>query len=73
MQIWPVLTEISQKVLPESTDFFYWYPALFLFWSHVILRRAQYIDKLKALKRDSIYNIDILFKKKGFQAFIYIY
>ena len=30
-------------------------------------------DKPKALKRDSIYNIDMLFKKKGFQAFIYIY
>ena len=26
-----------------------------------------------ALKRDCIYNIDMLFSKKGFQAFIYIY
>ena len=30
-------------------------------------------DKPKALKSDSIYNIDMLFWKKGFQAFIYIY
>ena len=30
-------------------------------------------DKEKALKRDSINNIDMMFKKKGFQAFIYIY
>ena len=30
-------------------------------------------DNPKALKRDSIYNIDMLFWKKGFQAFIYIY
>ena len=30
-------------------------------------------DLPKALKRDSIYNIDMLFLKKGFQAFIYIY
>ena len=30
-------------------------------------------DKPKALKRDSIYNIDMLFWKKGFQTFIYIY
>ena len=26
-------------------------------------------DRLKVLKRDSIYNINLLFKKKGFQAF----
>ena len=30
-------------------------------------------DLPKALKRDSIYNIDMLFVKKGFKAFIYIY
>ena len=30
-------------------------------------------DKPNALKRDSIYNIDMLFWKKGFQTFIYIY
>ena len=30
-------------------------------------------DKPKALKRDYIYNIDMLFWKKGFQTFIYIY
>ena len=30
-------------------------------------------DKPNALKRDSIYNINMLFLKKGFQAFIYIY
>ena len=31
-------------------------------------------DKPKALKCDSIYNIDLFFsRKKGFQAFIYIY
>ena len=29
-------------------------------------------DKPKALKRDSIYNIEFLFLEKGFQAFIYI-
>ena len=30
-------------------------------------------DIPNALKRDCIYNIDMLFSKKGFQAFIYIY
>ena len=30
-------------------------------------------DKPNALKRDFIYNIDMLFQKKGFQTFIYMY
>ena len=30
-------------------------------------------DKQNALKHDCIYNIDMLFEKKGSQAFIYIY
>ena len=39
----------------------------------VSLAQAECKDKPKALKRDSICNIDMLFYKKGFQAFIYIY
>ena len=35
MQIWPVLTEISKKVLPESTFFQRYLPLSY--WSHVIL------------------------------------
>ena len=42
MQIWPALTEISKKVLPESTVF-QWYPPLLLFWSQVILHRVSQI------------------------------
>ena len=35
--------------------------------------KSQDTDKPKALKRGCIYNIDICSRKKGFQAFIYIY
>ena len=43
-------------------------------WNKNISRISVTIvtDKPKALKHDSIYNIDMLFWKKGFQAFIYI-
>ena len=47
--IWPVLTEISNKVLPESKGFFQKYQPLLLFWSHLILSHDIYYRMDSAL------------------------
>ena len=62
----------SQSHVSKATNlvFSICMPNLFL----ILTTTIRYCkDKPKALKRDSIYNIDNVVLEKGFQAFIYIY